>query len=348
MDFAKLSGNLAKVFELIKGNDLNEQKLEKIGQVFRDTAARTPGYFKRGPEIPYGKSPEQAIDFINRKHGTDFNYEPRAGDGMLDMHIADNGISAGTDSWMTSPSDRPGQRRFLIDSTDAGQGTGTGKRMYPAMWEFMLSQPGLYDKGFALSPNNLKRRALNMAPGVEKYGDVFGRRVQLDTGQLPPVPTLLDDRAALYHAISPEGKAGVLNSIGATNTADWVDRVNRAARQNLGGPMDSPGLTENVRNLDRLGLYDGKPWDPTTDVDPRHFEDLKANLMGASRRLSMPMEYGQDSLKRAAITNDAFNRGLVGGDLDPKSVQGLGWKAGGAVRPRTQGALSQMCQCKDR
>lgn len=210
-----------------------------------------------------------------------------------------------------------------------------------------MSQPGLYDKGFALSPNNLKRRTLNMAPGVEKYGDDFGKRVQLDKGQLPPAPGL-DFRTEDYHKMKPSGKIGVLNAIGSGHTADWVDRMNKAARSSLGGTLDSPELTENVRNFDRLGLEAGRLWDPTTDVDPAHFATLSRNLAGVAKRLGLPVEYGKDSITRAAITNDALNRKLLGGDLDPRMVQGLGWKEGGAVRPHKQGALSQTYQCKGR
>ena len=100
-----------------------------------------------------------------------------------------------------------------------------------------------------------------------------------------------------------------------------------------------------MTELNSLGLDRG--WQPSTDVDAGHFKRMTGLLHGIADTTGQPQTVGLDSLRRAAITNDALTQGVQAGDLIGQNflTDGLARAKGGSIPAHTRGALSGTCGC---
>jgi hypothetical protein len=228
---------------------------------------------------------------------------------------------------------------------------GAGKHIYPAFWDLILAHPDAVNVAPSLTPVNEFRRTANMAPLYEKYGE-RANRVVIDPMQLSMDGTLTPDalkRATTFQRMPLQAQVGALNAIISGHAGAAVDdTMGFLGRAYLDPRIGGKDLAELYHKGRALGLEAGAPWRPTTDVsDPRYFKDL-ARLVHdtANLRQIYPGAVGESSLRRAAIVNDAAERGLTGADLgkDAWITQELGRAHGGSV-PRKSGALTQACSC---
>lgn len=356
-----------------KGYDYSAEELGKLGQFFQELAARTPDYFATSKELPKGLNDEAALEMLSKKHGVPLKKQNvdiqdwtgaqlRAPNdvvtGPFDMVMEPTGPLSRYEGLRAlqgrgSVSDKlsPDTQLFAINTSGAPVGRGVAKQAYPAFYEYLLSRPNAANVPEELSHNNRFRRNSNMVGMVEKYGDAAGNRLIAHEGQLGPYDT---GRDVAYHALPTDAKIGVLNSLGAARTQSVMDeylkRLNfLAADAHLGASTayQRKSADEMVREARALGMEPGGQWAPSTDVDPQHFQRTSDLVQRISRATGNAQVVGLDSLRRAAITNDALNQGLAPSDLDLQwfLTKHLARKEGGSVPARTPGPLTQTCSC---
>jgi len=373
-----LTGALARAYDAVLKMDRAE--LEKIGSVFTHNADRAKDYFRTSRELPTGYDRVEMAKFLRQKHdvpleiGTQYIGRPDRRDlvsrtptsiasmderigakysddlGLLRSGVHKNpgaGVSMNADVWSA-------------DTMSLGR-DGAAKKLYPAMWEFILAQPDAVNATEALTQSNEFRRTANMAGLYEKHGP-RANRVIIDKAQLTPEFDGTDSAVRAFHALPPDAQVGALNAIIASRAAGTVNKTwgTLGALYDNARLAETNGLSRESRKLvdaknsalyqrgRELGLEPGKPWQPTTDLsNQRYFQDLATWLHEAEGAHFGAPPVGESSLRRAAITNDAL-QGLQGGDLaaQPWLTRALGHAGGGRVTRRS-GALSRTCGCGD-
>lgn len=357
-----LVGGLKRLWEL--ANELEEGKegLSKVGKVFQEASERNPGYFVTGRELPKrGSTPQQIEAFLNQKHGTE-RYSP-------DLTSSSQGVYGGAGQMASMKGEGPLSEQYeavrsgvlkpgLLKRPRAGMGPDTdsyvidtmslgknaeAKQLYPAFWDWVLSQPDAANVAQALSNSNSFRRSANMAGFYEKYGEPANRIIMSPDQLVETTGNTKGFRQAnAFHKLPPEGQVGALNALVGQKAGSEVDRVMRGVMDRVRG--DEPDRwAEYLRRAERLGVSPGSPYSPTTDVEPSHFRDLGQLLWAAGRDLWQPSAVGESSLRRAAIASDAL-KGLDAKDLDTQRwlTDRLGRKQGGSV----PGPLTHVgCSC---
>lgn len=238
----------------------------------------------------------------------------------------------------------PQTQMFGIDTLNQAEGTGGAKSIYPMLYEWMLAQPDAANFAESgLSRGSLQRKVLNNVGALEKWGQPAADRILIMDEQLKPA----DNKAyaAKFHAQPVGQQIGELNAVAVPNT---IVRTNKmlGALSNAFANNPTPELADMMRRARKLDLDGG--WKPSTDVEPSYFDDL-SNLMRdiAGAQSKEPQLVGKDSLRRAAIVNDALTQGLIGQDLEaqPYLYKGLARASGGRIPAHTPGALTQTCSC---
>lgn len=373
----KIGGGLARAWELANSTYAEAlPRLSKIGNLFQELAEK-PGYFATSKELPARMTDNQAAAFLAKKHGVDMRayddpyawVEATAEPGgigrdnsalMHRLKESTAGTRKDTARLVRDKKLNYGTELYDIDTMALDAGKGEAKKLYPALYEFILSRPdGANIVNSTLSPNNAWRRSANMAPMLEKYGKEAGDRLLIDDYQLRGLEEGLNGSSNMqaYHRLPVEGQIGLLNAIGAARTGSVVDAsaANVIKRMEDGSWLSlNPDKEGALRGLYKesldLGLGRGQWWDPTTDVDEGYFTKLADFIAGSAKLTGNAQAVGKDSLRRAALTNDALNRGLLADDLRGQEylTERLGRRAGGSVPGRTPGALRQTCACAGR
>lgn len=341
-----LVGALERAWKLAHGME-DTRELERVGRLFRESSEQDPAYFATGKELPEGLSTPDALDFLNRKHGTD-----------LISHAGRVATPSG--AYMTLLSDgnqlsklgeQVGVPRAMLKSGRGGVGydtpvlqidteqlrnDGSGRQLYPALWDFILSRRDAANTTQVLSEDNRLRRTANMAPLYEKYGDK-ANRVILDPDQ---VSASYDDRDAWgrvkkFHDLPADAQVGALNALLAQGVGGEVNRIGRGLTEARG---DARGVLD--RYLDEasdLGVHPERPWEPPAleNLNEAYAPRLAQWLRDTAKATgATPPLVGETSLRRAALTKGVLDEGLTAADLAdlPWLTRRLGRRHGGLIR----------------
>lgn len=333
-----LAGNLLKALHSIQNMDA--RSLKQIGQVFSDSSELNPSYFTTGRDLPKGVSPQEAVRYLNAKHGSDLREVGTMGrieglGGRANMDI-EGPLGQSYELLRAGLLKRPragvgpSTDVHTIDTMSVGKGEGA-KDLYPAFWEYVLSRPDAANAATALSASNGFRRSANMAPFYEKHGEAANRIIAHPdqfsaTGGQETLRNVSD-----FHKLPVEGQIGALNAIVAQQSGGEVGRLMQQALKGSRG--DAPErYNQYLRQARELKLDPEAPYQPSTDVDPTHFRDLASLLRQIGNTTGEPPLVGESSLRRAAITSDALE-GLTAKDLanQPWLTDRLGRRQGGRI-----------------
>lgn len=223
----------------------------------------------------------------------------------------------------------PRNRHFGIDTVGLDQGSGMGKRLYPALYGDILNEGGdARNLVQGLSGPNIARYLQNRSNALMR--DPRAAK-QLMVAPQVIAPTGLNPKE--FMRLSREEQLGLMQQVGVLNLLNAVGNQQRR----LGGKK---GMAEMyVEKLEDI------PGALTTATEQSSLRDLTNWFRGTGRlgvdpdyvmRPLDPDLYGLGSFRKAGITLDALRRQ----PLREGSGRGLEFKQGGRI-----GALSSTCAC---
>jgi len=240
-----------------------------------------------------------------------------------------------------------------IDMMGASEGSGQAKTLYPLFTDWLLAHPGTAALNQGLSNSNVQKKAMYQAMAMEKYSDRARNLMQA-------APEQLDAEWGRFHNERPFQKADTSTQIGAlnmaigNNTTAKIRELMKAGEDEL--VKSHTGLSSIIQDNDSYKYLDGLLADAQRlglgpNYEPSTFDNFGkiGRVVGdLSSQLELSRPVGNDSLRRAALTNDI----LKNPDMDPRDylgselIKGLAKAKGGRVESpgKPVGPLT-LCGC---
>ena len=272
-----MAGNLGKFLRSIT-NNRDYKVISKLGETIRDipnhqffTNSPLPATDARSVRKQYRVNPKAAdVDSTKTSYMfEDMGMDPMFGPPnpstsyaeassiphMIEAMGGPEFIPIGDlDLWSQLP---PNAKAYVMDTLFLSPGSGVGKRMYPAAFDLLSGQKGMYNLSSELTPINEIRKSLNMADAIKRNPDLADRLLP-NSSQLsltPLIPgsynqmTLTDKIGALqqaafsklYHeGLYPDVRDYEHYLQGKTNLSDQLVKSLKESSTLLDVPLDIP------------------------------------------------------------------------------------------------------------
>lgn len=353
----------------------------KVGGAFSELAAKDPAYFATSRELPTGTTQQRANELALKhkistplvddgdggiSHSGSYGGSGAAiaygGDSINDLtkKLANPNLNDWQRSYIRENLDfakranmAPDASPFSVDMMGADAGTGLAKKLYPALYEYMLSHPGSGVGTSSLTGSNVQKRGMYQAGILEKYPQAHNRIHTLPE-QLDALHGTVGNDVP-FNKMNAADQVGMFNMINANNTQAklaellgsakgelWARGVAAAETPTPAAQAKVGMLEEAMNRLKQLGIgSDGK-------VGSSVNVDEVTNAIGAlAKQMKIAQPVGKDSLRRTIITNEL----LTNSAFRPEDVMGseltkhLARAKGGRVTApqRKHGGQSRQC-----
>jgi hypothetical protein len=386
--FKNLAGALSRAYEDVgsKWGGNHEVLFDRLGSFYKGLT-HDPEYFATSKVVPQSGDDVRIMRELERKHGLgqgDLRLEYDGGllhrpsgasigntgetPNEIRSYISKNapppwGYLSREEKLKFSEAGRlnPELPFWEMDMMGADKGSGTAKTLYPLFTDWIMAHPGTGARTVGLTEANAQKRGVYQAQALEKYGPAMLNRIQNDAAQLDNSWGTSGNHATML-GMDTQGQIGAYNALLAQRTNEKLRDLLKLGKEEHGTldfskameaemPEDMRSMNENsllrhellTKALGRARMFGLDK--PSVNMD---FPAAQSIINDLSKGISQPIPVGQDSLRRAAITNSYVqDPGLDMGDLmGTPIVKALARAKGGSVTTHHThaGPLTQ-CSC---
>jgi hypothetical protein len=334
------------LFDMIKGGGQMKDAARKVGKAYLETSQR-PDFFSLGPSSPAHLADIESKYELRSIMGDDDEliFRPRYNDVTYGMYthsgadLLDN-IGEGTFMMPEHVEDvqsriEPDRLYATINAIDSSRGSGAGKNLYPAMYDYMAARGirNLPDPA-GMTEDSFFRRNLNALSPLLRHKDT--QLITPSRHQISDVGMLPDE----FMDLPLEDQVGNYLFSGAHQANKALNRDLDMARN-----LSRKGMNPGYDDVERLGVYPDfvEYGGLTPSSTPSQYRELVDTLRGSGVK-----SVGSDTLKKMMFIDSV----LGGTSMNPDSLRHLERKSGGLVQrpgepsPKSSGVGGlSACRC---